>query len=171
MSALSVLYLVLPFPLAFIIHDLEEAMMLHRWMQTHKDALTIRFPLMQPLIDYLSRLGTKAFVIAALEEFTVIVVATCYVLIQGEYSLQIWSALFMAFSFHQAVHVLQAAMVRGYVPGLASSLLLIPYSYIGLESIWYAMDGTEIAVCGVAGIVFMAVNLMFAHRLAKMIKI
>ena len=156
MSALSILYLVLPFPLAFLLHDTEEAIVQHRWMLKHKDALAARFPGMRHLIGYLSRISTMAFVVAALED----------VLVQGAYGLQIWSALFMAFSFHLLVHSLQAIMVKGYVPGLVSSLLLLPYCYLGLESIGYAMGGMEMLLWGVAGILFMAVNLWFAHRMA-----
>ena len=100
MSALSVLYLVLPLPLAFILHDTEEAIVQHRWMLKHKDALAGRFPGMKSVIDYLCGISTKSFVIAALEELVVLLLATCYVLVQGEYSFQIWAALFMAFSFH-----------------------------------------------------------------------
>ena len=166
MSALSILYLVLPFPLAFLLHDTEEAIVQHRWMLKHKDALAARFPGMRHLIGYLSRISTKAFVVAALEELLVLLLATCYVLVQGAYGLQIWSALFMAFSFHLLVHGLQAIMVKGYVPGLVSSLLLLPYCYLGLESIGYAMGGMEMLLWGVAGILFMAVNLWFAHRMA-----
>ena len=129
-------------------------------------ALAERFRGMKPMIDYLSRIGTKAFVIAALEELAVILLATCYVLVHGAYSLQVWAALFMAFSFHLLVHVLQAVLARGYVPGVVSALLLLPYSYIGLEGIWLAMSGWEMVACGVAGVVFMAANLLLAHRLA-----
>ena len=72
----------------------------------------------------------------------------------------------MAFSFHLLVHGLQAIMVKGYVPGLVYSLLLLPDCYLGLESIGYAMGGMEMLLWGVAGILFMAVNLWFAHRMA-----
>ena len=59
-------------------------------------------------------------------------------------------------------------MVRGYVPGLVTSLLLLPYAYFGMESIWYAMSGIEIVLWGTAGIVFMVLNLLFAHRLGQL---
>jgi len=74
-----------------------------------------------------------------------------------------WSALFIAFSFHLLVHIGQGVMIRGYVPGLVTSLLLLPYSYLGMQSIWNYMSITEILICGLAGIVFMVVNLRFAH--------
>lgn len=167
MSSLSVLYLVLPFTLVFILHDLEEVAVQHWWMMRHRDMLARRFPKLRRLIAYLCGLGTWAFTVAALEELVVIILATCYVLIQGKYCMEVWSALFIAFSVHLLIHICQAVMVRGYVPGLVTSILLLPYSYIGLESIHYVMSWMEMVVCGACGIVFMALNLLFAHRLGQ----
>ncbi|MCI5663430.1 MAG: hypothetical protein MR319_03855 [Mediterranea sp.] len=53
----------------------------------------------------------------------------------------------------------------GYVPGFATSLLLVPYVAYGLRSIWLVMSRGELIAWGVAGIVVMAVNLRFAHWL------
>ena len=164
MSALSVLYLVLPFPLAFLIHDGEEVVVLRRWMLSHRSILEERFPRLFP---YLSSLTPPSFAIAAAEEFIIILLATCYVLIQGCYCLEIWSALFMAFSFHQLIHIMQAIVLRSYVPGLVTSLLLLPYSYLGLQSIGHAMSGVELLLCGTLGILFMALNLKFAHWIGR----
>ncbi|MDD6471438.1 MAG: hypothetical protein PUF62_00055 [Bacteroidales bacterium] len=68
------------------------------------------------MIEYLSRLNTKAFAIAALEELVVLLSVTCYVLAGGTYALPLWSALFMAFAVHLLVHVGQA-MVGGVCTG------------------------------------------------------
>ena len=102
-----------------------------------------------------------------MEEFVILILSTCYVLIQGDYCMEIWSALFIAFSFHQSVHILQAIVLQSYVPGLITSVILIPYSYLGIQSIWYAMSGAELFLCGIAGIIFMAINLIFAHWIGK----
>ena len=71
MSGLTVLLLVLPFPLAFVIHDLEEILFQHRWMLNNKESLSERFPKLRKLIDNLARMNTKAFCVAALEELLV----------------------------------------------------------------------------------------------------
>ena len=81
--------------------------------------------------------------------------------------MEIWFALFIAFSFHQLVHIIQAIILQSYVPGLITSVLLLPYSYLGMQSIWYAMSGVELLLWGVAGIIFMAMNLIFAHWIGK----
>lgn len=170
MSALTVLYMILTFPVAFILHDAEEIAVQHSWMLNHRKSLIKTFPKMKRMVEQLSGLTTKAFAIAATEELTVILVATAYVLVGGVYSMQIWSALFMAFSTHLVVHVFQAIVMRGYVPGLVSTLLLIPYAFIAMQSIWNAMSGTELAAWGLLGIIIMAVNLRFAHWLGMKMK-
>ena len=165
MSALSILFLVLPFPLAFIIHEAEEIAVQKRWMSTHRDTLDKKFPKLRPLTAHLAKLGTKAFAVAAAEELLIVLAITSLVLIQYEFCMQIWSAIFIAFSLHLIVHILQAVAVRGYVPGLVSTVVLLPYSAYGLYSIYLAMSLWEMLAWGTAGLVFMAVNLMFAHKL------
>ena len=165
MSALSILFLVLPFPLAFIIHEAEEIAVQKRWMSRHHDLLKQKFPRLKPLTGHLSKLGTKAFAVAAAEELLIVLAVTALVLIQYEFCMQIWSAIFIAVSLHLIVHILQAVAVRGYVPGLVSTVVLLPYSAYGLYSIYLAMSLWEMLAWGTAGLVFMAVNLMFAHKL------
>ena len=169
MSALSVLYLVLSLPVAFILHDAEEVAVQHRWMLTHRESLASRFPKLRPMIERLSRLGTTAFAIAATEELVVLVVATCYVLVDGIFSTQIWSVLFLAFSLHLLVHFRQAILFRGYVPGIVTSLLLLPYSAYGVWSIWLTTSAVEFLLLALCGMVFVAVNLRFAHWLGMKI--
>lgn len=170
MSALSILFLVLPFPLLFIIHDAEEVMVQHRWMSAHKASLMERFPRMRSIIEHLSCIDTKAFAIAASEELVVLLLATCNVFVGGICHMQIWSALFMAFSVHLIVHIVQAIRVRGYVPGLVTSILLLPYAAYGMWSIWLVMSVWELLGWSIAGVAFMVVNLRFAHWLGMRIK-
>lgn len=165
MSALTILSLVLPFPLAFILHDAEEIAVQHRWMLSHKETLVKRFPRLKPMIDHLSELDTKAFAVAALEELAVLALATAYVLMQGKYAVELWSALFMAFSIHLLVHIGQAIWVRGYVPGITTSLLLLPFAAYGVWSIWLSMSGMEMLMWGTTGLLVMVINLRFAHWL------
>ena len=165
MSALSVLILVLSFPIVFILHDAEEVIVQHRWMLSHRESLCLRFPKARPMIDHLSKLNTKAFIIAALEELFVLIIATCYVLIDGIYSTQLWSALFIAFSVHLFVHFGQAILFRGYVPGFVTSLIFLPYTLYGLWSIWLITSGTEFLLLAICGMFFIGVNLKFAHWL------
>ena len=168
MSALSIFLLVLPFPLAFILHDAEEVVFIEGWMLRHRSGLARRFPRMIPLVDRLGGLGTKGFAVAAAEELLILLLVTAYVLVQGPYAREIWAALFIAFSVHLLVHIVQALVVRGYIPGLATSILLLPYAFYVVYSIWLAMSWLQMLLLGLGGIVLMLANLRFAHWLGSL---
>ena len=155
------------FPIAFLLHDAEEIFLQHKWMLSHREFLTAKFPKLQTAIDSLCKLNTKAFAIAATEELVVILLATVYALCNGIYSLQIWSALFIAFTFHFIIHTFQAILVRGYIPGLATTILLLPYSIWVTSQLFAMLSGTEFAICSIIGIIAMVLNLKFAHYLGK----
>lgn len=165
MSPLSVLILVLPLPLVFLLHDAEEVAVQHRWMENHSGALRERFPRLRPLLDRLQRLNTKAFALAALEEFIVLLCATACVLADVPFALELWAALFLAFSLHLLLHFGQAVAVRGYVPGLVTSILLSPFAVYGVFCISLVMSPLKMFALAVAGAAFVALNLRFAHWL------
>ena len=165
MSPLSVLILVLPLPLAFLLHDAEEVAVQHRWMENHSGALRERFPRLRPLLDRLQRLNTKAFALAALEEFIVLLCATACVLADVPFALELWAALFLASPLHVLLHLGQALAVRGYVPGLVTSILLSPFAAYGVFCISLVMSPLKMFALAVAGVAFVALNLRFAHWL------
>ena len=165
MSPLSVLILVLPLPLAFLLHDAEEVAVQHRWMENHSGALRQRFPRLRQLLDRLQRLNTKAFALAALEEFIVLLCATACVLADVPFALELWAALFLAFSLHLLLHLGQAVAVRGYVPGLVTSILLSPFAAYGVFCISLVMSPLKMFALAVAGAAFVTLNLLFAHWL------
>ncbi|MGN1376485.1 MAG: HXXEE domain-containing protein [Prevotella sp.] len=165
MSALAILYMVIPLPLAFVIHDAEEIIMQHRWMIKHRKMLERRFPRLKLLIEHLSQLDTKSFAIAALEELVVLLCVTAYVFVHGIYATEIWIALFMAFSLHLLIHIVQAIVVKGYVPGLVTSVVLLPYITYGIWSIGLIMDVITVFVLSVTGLLLVAANLYFSHWL------
>ena len=162
--------MILSFPLAFLIHDIEEILVQHKWLSAHKEDLLRRFPRLQPMILHLSSLNTKAFTIAVMEELVLLLLATSYYLVGGPYALEIWTALFVAFSVHLVVHIGQGIIIRGYVPGLITSILLLPYSYYSISRICQEMDCGKLILLGVIGFIAIAVNLWFAHWLGKKFK-
>ena len=159
--------LIISFPLAFLIHDLEEIFVQHKWMAAHKEDLLRRFPRFQPMILHLSSFNTKTFTIAVIEELVLLLLATAYYLADGSYALEIWTALFVAFSVHLVVHIGQGIIIRGYVPGLITSILLLSYSYYGISCICQNMDFGKLILLGLIGFVAIAINLWFAHWLGK----
>ena len=104
-----------------------------------------------------------SFLLAVLEELLIVMAITCYVLVQGTFALQIWSAIFIAFSLHLIIHMGISLLVRSYTPGLATAIVLLPFAAYGLWSIWLVMSMGEILACGLAGVLFMVLNLRLAH--------
>lgn len=164
MSAPVFLYLVLPLPILFVIHDAEEVIKQHCWVLSHRETLTKRFPRIKHVLNHLSQLDTKAFAFATFEELIVILLVTSFVLVQGPFATEIWTCIFMAFSIHLFIHLTQAILVKGYVPEVITSIFLLPYAIYGLHSIGLVMSTKEMIACGIAGIMFMILNLMFAHK-------
>ena len=163
----TVLYIL--FILAFIIHDGEEIVMVHRWMLAHGDALCEKHPRFRRVLNHMRQMSTKAFAIAVLEELIMLVAITVYVIWGGPYAKEIWSAVFMAFSIHLIIHIGQAIVVRGYVPGLATSVLLLPFAYLGMQAICNAFSMMQLLLLGTVGLIVIAANLAFAHWLGNKI--
>jgi hypothetical protein len=164
MDTISI-YLIILFPITFIIHDGEEILTQHKWMLTHKDTLIARFPMLRPALEHLSRMSTKAFTIAVLEELALILIASACVVADIPFATEVWKIMFMAFSIHLLIHVGQGIIMRGYVPGLITSVLTLPYSYIGMQNVCEIFSATELLTYGAIGIVAMVANLAFAHWL------
>lgn len=164
MDTISI-YLIILFPITFIIHDGEEILTQHKWMLTHKGSLIVRFPMLRPALKHLSGMSTKAFTIAVLEELALILIATVCVVTGISFATEAWAIMFMAFSIHLLIHVGQGIIMRGYVPGLITSVLTLPYSYIGMQNVCEIFSATELLTYGAIGIVAMVANLAFAHWL------
>lgn len=165
MSGLSVFFLVLPLPAVFCLHDAEEAIVQRKWLLGHAERLKERMSFARAIIDRMLQLKPKAFVIAALEELMVLLAVTAYVLVESPYAMWVWVSVFLAFVIHLMVHIGQAIAVRGYIPGLITTILLIPYAAYGIYSVWLAMSVAEMLLCAILGTLFMIANLRFAHYL------
>ena len=165
----TILYVL--FILAFVVHDGEEIAVEHKWVMSHGDALCARFPMLRRMFNHLRRMSTKAFAIAVMEELAVLVAITIYALVGGPYAVELWSVAFMVFSIHLVVHVVQAIVIKGYVPGLVTSILLLPFSYLGMKGICQTFSISQLLSYGAIGVMIMVSNLAFAHWLGmKMAK-
>ena len=60
-------------------------------------------------------------------------------------------------------------MVRGYVPGLVTSLLLLPYAAYGVWSISLVWSLPKILALAAAGSIAVATNLRLAHGLGLLL--
>ena len=160
MSALTFLYVVLPFPVLFFLHGLEEIVMAKRWLERHREKLLTRFPRFGVVIRHLLKLDTLAFAIAAAEEFVVLLIATAAIIADIPYSI-----LVMAFALHLIIHVAQVFLIRSYVPGIVTSMLSLPYILYAGNMIVHTYHAIPLIAATLGGIAFMTGNLLLAHHL------
>lgn len=120
-------------PVIFLIHDFEEIIFQSEWISKNGDRLIKQFPLLKKPVGQLQKISIRGFTVAVAEEFIIIGAVTIYTLISG--NLLLWTAVFMAFSIHIVIHLLQFAVIRKYIPALVTSILCIPYIIYTLSAI------------------------------------
>lgn len=167
MSALSVLYLVLPFFVIFILHEVEEVAAASRWMSRRGKEQAERFPRLGNILGRLSGVGTLGFSVVAAEEVLVLLVVTLYLLGGGGFAGQIWLATFLAYSVHVMARIAEAVVTKGYVPGLVTALFSLPFVWYGVHSASLVFKWWQMATLALAGVLFAAANLCLTLKLAS----
>lgn len=158
MSALSILVLVLPLPLLFFLHELEDFSSCDKWRNTHEQLLEAgllrwrRYPLLGSLLEKRMKMKGRTVRIAALVELVLLLAICSLVLVDAPLALELWAAAFIAFGIHLAWHILRSLLMWSYVPGTATGVLLLPYICYGFFSIHLVMRVAEMAMLGIAGL-------------------
>lgn len=152
------------FPFWFMVHEMEEIICTGRWFERNEAKLRQRFPRMTGSIIRMGRLSVPAFAVAVAEEL-VIVGAVTYTAVAWEYYF-IWVALLGAYTLNLLMHIGQCAVWGGYVPGVITSVLCLPYCLYALNAANAVFTLPQIALCTAGGAVIAAANLRLAHRLA-----
>lgn len=152
-------------PIVFMIHDFEEIIFFKPWI--HKNAIYVkeRYPFMAKQLLNFEKLSVAAFSVAVFEEFIILSAVTVIAVLSGYYN--IWLALFMAFSIHIVIHIVQWIIIRRYIPTIVTSILVLPYCIYGFINILKMFSPAEILMWTIIGIIVMILNLVFAHYLAS----
>ncbi len=156
------LYILLP--LVFLIHDLEEIVMRKRSMSHIVRFVSGKFPRMAPIVRHLQDISTKNFIIIVIEEFLLIILALVVFLYDIPYPLL---ALFWGFAIHLLVHIVQAILIRRYVPGLITSLLFLPYCYFGVVHIIQRYSFEMNMLLALTGFTIVVFNLLIMHIIMR----
>lgn len=156
------------FPVLFMLHDFEEIILMKRWLNRNRDALSLRFPrLSKRFLSHFDGISTASFTIGVAEEFVLICIVCAVSLLTGWYAL--WFGMFFAFLFHLLVHIAQSVAVGGYVPALVTSLLFLPPGcYIAFLAVRQATVPFEtLLFFALVSVVGMVLNLVAVHRLME----
>ena len=102
MDTVFILFLL---PFFFLLHELEEILMAHRWIEKNGAAMHKRFPRLRYLIRNMKGMTTRRFATIAFEEF--LIVSTCTFVSLQTGDLEAWYCCLAAFSIHLFVHIIQ----------------------------------------------------------------
>lgn len=160
--------------LGFIAHEVEEILTQHDWMQRNAATLKQRFPKLEKEFDHLLTMDTKAFAFAVLEEAIVIVLAI-YLPLHMNWTDIIPIGIFLAYTLHLLVHIIQGIIFHGYIPGLVTACITFPiyayviYFFISISNYSSYTDAFPFILAGLAGSCFLLLNLLFSHWFGKKI--
>jgi hypothetical protein len=155
-------------PLVFMLHDFEEIIMFHPWLEKNRDELERRFPKISNILKgnhY--HLSTSAYAVAVLHEFLIIAVITCVSLYFDTYHW--WFGAFAAYSLHLVIHIIQWLVYGKYVPVVISSFLTLPYCiYTFSEFLKFTdMSAGQMSLWAVIGLAITAASFYPAFYLAS----
>lgn len=112
---LTIKMIIALFPSIFMLHELEEIVEFKIFDSKRK-----HFPkFVSNILKNITTISTSKFTIVVLEEFLVLLIISFFC-IYFECSLMnyIYTAIMYAYNIHIIVHIIQALIVRGYIPGL-----------------------------------------------------
>lgn len=165
MSALSVLYIVLPILAVSFFHTLEVAFTAKRWVGRHWVSLMNEHPNLLNILFRLSGMNMQAFLIAAGTGFLVVLLSTAALFVGGIWTERIWATVFMAYSVCSLINIVRAVTLKGYVPGLVTSIISIPliaYTAYSLSLVWPCW---EMLLFGILGLAIAVAGLFIAQRI------
>lgn len=158
MSALSVLYIVLPILAVSFCHALEVVFTARRWASHHSASSDEAHQSLVNILFRLSGMNMKSFLIAAGACFLAVLLSTAALFAGGLWAELVWTTVFMAYSVCALISIVRAVTLKGYVPGLVTSIISVPliaYTAYSLSLVWpwwgmllFAILGLVLAVAG-----------------------
>ena len=158
MSALSVLYIVLPILAVSLCHTLEVLFTAKRWAGRHWVSLMNEHPNLLNVLFRLSGMNMKSFLIAAGACFLAVLLSTTALFVGGLWAELVWTTVFMAYSVCALINLVRAVTIKGYVPGLVTSIISVPliaYAAYSLSLVWpwwgmllFVILGLVLAIAG-----------------------
>lgn len=167
MSALSVLYIVLPILAVSLCHALEVVFTARRWASHHSASSDEAHQSLVNILFRLSGMNMSALVIAAVVGFLAVLLSTTALFAGGLWAELVWTTVFMAYSVCSLINIVRAVTLKGYVPGLVTSIISVPliaYAAYSLSLVW---PWWEMLLFAILGLVLALANLYFAQRLGQ----
>lgn len=167
MSALSVLYIVLPILAISFFHTLEVAFTAKRWVGRHWVSLMNEHPNLLNILFRLSGMNMQAFLIAAGTGFLVVLLSTAALFVGGIWTERIWATIFMAYSVCTLINIVRAVTLKGYVPGLVTSIISVPLIAYAAYSLSLVRPWWEMLLFAILGLVLAVAGHFIAQRIGR----
>ena len=167
MSALSVLYIVLPILAVSLCHALEVVFTARRWASHHSASSDEAHQSLVNILFRLSGMNMSALVIAAVVGFLAVLLSTTALFAGGLWAELVWTTVFMAYSVCSLINIVRAVTLKGYVPGLVTSIISVPliaYAAYSLSLVW---PWWEMLLFAILGLFLALANLYFAQRIGQ----
>ena len=167
MSALSILYIVLPILAVSLCHALEVVFTARRWASHHSASSDEAHQSLVNILFRLSGMNMSALVIAAVVGFLAVLLSTTALFAGGLWAELVWTTVFMAYSVCSLINIVRAVTLKGYVPGLVTSIISVPliaYAAYPLSLVW---PWWEMLLFAILGLVLALANLYFAQRIGQ----
>lgn len=112
-------------------------------------------------------MNMKSFLIAAGAGFLAVLLSTAALFVGGLWTERIWATIFMAYSVCTLINIVRAVTLKGYVPGLVTSIISVPliaYTAYSLSLVWPCWEMLLFGILGLA-IAIAVAGLFIAQRI------
>ena len=167
MSALSVLYIVLPILAVSFCHALEVVFTARRWASHHSASSDEAHQSLVNILFRLSGMNMKSFLIAAGACFLAVLLSTAALFAGGLWAELVWTTVFMAYSVCALISIVRAVTLKGYVPGLVTSIISVPLIAYAAYSLSLAWPWWEMLLFAILGLVLAVAGHFIAQRIGR----
>lgn len=153
------------FPIIFIFHDMEEIIGFGLWLKKNKQLLSEKYP---RILETYKDFSTEGFSLAVFEELVLCIAFSAIAFFTDIHPFwYIWLGGFIGCTLHFLIHIGQSAVVKQYIPALATSIICLPISaFILYRCFMLITDKWQYAGIFIAvGICIVAVNLKYAQKM------
>ncbi len=151
-------------PVVFLLHDFEELFMRRKWEKNHFDEITRNYPKTVSVLSTLKNMTQLEYVIVTFEQFLFLTFAVVWGIYADPMPM---CGLFWGFAVHVIVTILHAIILRVYIPGLLSSILLVPYFAFGCYDMLHQYSLWDNMIMMVCGFGVISLNLILMYLLMK----
>ncbi|WEV52591.1 HXXEE domain-containing protein [Bifidobacterium sp. ESL0704] len=152
-------------PIAFVLHDFEEMIMVPAWKQRESSSTN---PIKRRAFGAVT--DGPALCSGVAEEMVLLVVVSIVCKLTGGTTLYLASCV--AYTFHLIVHVLACPLAHGYIPGVITALIQMPFMAWLIVAYWRIEQSgwPTYLLWQAASLAVFAANLKLIHTLMPKIQ-